>query len=158
MDGAPSLADRAAVDALRAASRRATRTLYEVRARPAATRDWRRDRTRRSRSTGGGRAAHAAPSASSSRRARRCSRWERDGVAAEPIAAAAPFALFGLRACDLAAIAYQDRFFARDPAYEARRAAGARSSASTASTACDGGFCRRRRCGAVRARAASISS
>ncbi len=33
----------------------------------------------------------------------------------------APFALFGVRACDLAAIAYQDRFFTGDPCYQARR-------------------------------------
>ena len=34
-----------------------------------------------------------------------------------------PQALFGLHACDLTAIAYQDRFFAADPHYRARRAA-----------------------------------
>jgi sulfhydrogenase subunit beta (sulfur reductase) len=34
-----------------------------------------------------------------------------------------PQALFGVSACDLAAIAYQDRFFADDPYYRLRRAA-----------------------------------
>jgi sulfhydrogenase subunit beta (sulfur reductase) len=32
-----------------------------------------------------------------------------------------PFVLFGLTACDLTAIAYQDRFFCNDPLYQARR-------------------------------------
>ena len=32
-----------------------------------------------------------------------------------------PFALFGVRSCDLHAIAYQDQFFANDPYYQARR-------------------------------------
>lgn len=34
-----------------------------------------------------------------------------------------PFALLGVRACDLVAIAYQDRFFRDDPYYQSRRAA-----------------------------------
>ncbi len=34
-----------------------------------------------------------------------------------------PQVLFGLAACDLTALAYQDRFFAADPHYQARRAA-----------------------------------
>ncbi|MCW3149375.1 4Fe-4S dicluster domain-containing protein [Stutzerimonas stutzeri] len=34
-----------------------------------------------------------------------------------------PQVLFGLQACDLTAVAYQDRFFAEDPHYQARRAA-----------------------------------
>ncbi|MCF7201317.1 4Fe-4S dicluster domain-containing protein [Pseudomonas oligotrophica] len=36
---------------------------------------------------------------------------------------ARPQVLFGLAACDLTAVAYQDRFFAVDPHYQARRAA-----------------------------------
>jgi formate hydrogenlyase subunit 6/NADH:ubiquinone oxidoreductase subunit I len=67
-------------------------------------------------------------------------RW---AVAAEPgevWPAAAPFALFGLRACDLAAIDYQDRFFVRDPWYGRRRAAALLVGLDCV-TACDGGFC-----------------
>ncbi len=67
-------------------------------------------------------------------------RWEADGVPHETAPAVAPFALFGLRACDLAAIAYQDGFFAGDPWYEARRGAAFLVGIDCA-TACDGGFC-----------------
>ena len=62
-----------------------------------------------------------------------------------------------LRACDLTAIAYQDRFFARDPWYAGGGARRRCSSASNCLAACAGGFCRRRRRRTVRARAASIS-
>src|SRR5690606_40178606 len=36
---------------------------------------------------------------------------------------AVPQVLFGVHACDLVAVAYQDRFFAADPHYQARRQA-----------------------------------
>jgi hypothetical protein len=52
-----------------------------------------------------------------------------------------PFALVGLHACDAAAIAYQDRFFADDPWY-ARRRARAFLVALDCVAACPGGFCR----------------
>lgn len=39
----------------------------------------------------------------------------------ETLPEVAPFALFGVTSCDLAAIAYQDQFFERDPYYRARR-------------------------------------
>jgi formate hydrogenlyase subunit 6/NADH:ubiquinone oxidoreductase subunit I len=51
-----------------------------------------------------------------------------------------PFVLFGLRSCDATAIAYQDRFFATDPAYVRRRAA-AFLVVVQCKTACTGGFC-----------------
>lgn len=67
--------------------------------------------------------------------------WDATGVMAEVPVAAAGFALFGLRACDATAIAVQDRFFAADPRYRARRA-GARLIAIDCDAACAGGFCR----------------
>ena len=67
-------------------------------------------------------------------------RWEGDALAEEPVAVT-PFALFGLRACDAAALAYQDRFFARDPRYQARRAQ-ALIVVVDCLAACEGGFCR----------------
>jgi len=67
-------------------------------------------------------------------------RWDADGDAREEPVAAAPFALVGLRPCDLAAIAYQDRFFAEDARYQARRAA-AFLVAVDCTRACAGGFC-----------------
>jgi sulfhydrogenase subunit beta (sulfur reductase) len=51
-----------------------------------------------------------------------------------------PFALFGIRACDATALAYQDRFFACDPHYAARRR-HAVVVAVNCLTACAGGFC-----------------
>jgi formate hydrogenlyase subunit 6/NADH:ubiquinone oxidoreductase subunit I len=58
----------------------------------------------------------------------------------EVLPAPPPFALFGLRSCDATAIAYQDRFFATDPAYVRRRAAAFLVVVQCAS-ACAGGFC-----------------
>lgn len=52
----------------------------------------------------------------------------------------APLALFGLHACDLAAVAYQDRFFAQDPHYQARREASLLVGLDCAET-CAQGFC-----------------
>lgn len=52
-----------------------------------------------------------------------------------------PFVLFGVRPCDLAAIAVLDRFFADDPAY-ARRRAAALLVGLDCLQACAGGFCR----------------
>jgi sulfhydrogenase subunit beta (sulfur reductase) len=52
----------------------------------------------------------------------------------------APFALFGVRACDLAALAYQDRFFAADPYYGARREQALVIGVNCL-VACPGGFC-----------------
>ena len=46
----------------------------------------------------------------------------------------------GLRACDRAAIAYQDRFFTRDPLY-ARRRRAALLIGVNCRAACPGGFC-----------------
>ena len=39
----------------------------------------------------------------------------------ETLPSPSPFALFGVHSCDLTAIAYQDKFFAEDPYYQARR-------------------------------------
>jgi sulfhydrogenase subunit beta (sulfur reductase) len=65
--------------------------------------------------------------------------WRGDDVqAVEP--RVRPFVLFGLRACDVAAIAYQDRFFATD-AWYARRRAAALFVAVNCAKACPGGFC-----------------
>lgn len=49
-------------------------------------------------------------------------------------------ALFGVAPCDLAAIAYQDRFFAADAHYRRRREATL-IVAADCTRACDGGFC-----------------
>jgi sulfhydrogenase subunit beta (sulfur reductase) len=66
-------------------------------------------------------------------------RWGGDRVEpAEP--EVAPFALFGLRACDLTAIAYQDRFFADDAWYRLRRSR-ALLVGIDCPAACAGGFC-----------------
>lgn len=54
--------------------------------------------------------------------------------------AVAPFVLFGVRACDLAAIAYQDAFFANDAHYQARRAVAVLVGADC-DAACSSGFC-----------------
>jgi formate hydrogenlyase subunit 6/NADH:ubiquinone oxidoreductase subunit I len=48
--------------------------------------------------------------------------------------------LFGVHPCDLAAIAYQDRFFAHDPYYQQRRARALLVGVNCL-TACAGGFC-----------------
>jgi formate hydrogenlyase subunit 6/NADH:ubiquinone oxidoreductase subunit I len=65
--------------------------------------------------------------------------WQRDTVegAVSPVE---PFALFGLRACEVAAVAYLDRFFADDPFYERRRAHALLVGANCLA-ACPGGFC-----------------
>jgi formate hydrogenlyase subunit 6/NADH:ubiquinone oxidoreductase subunit I len=66
-------------------------------------------------------------------------RWQDDRIdSAEP--EVTPFALFGLRACDLTAIAYQDRFFADDAWYRRRRSA-ALLIGLDCPTACASGFC-----------------
>jgi sulfhydrogenase subunit beta (sulfur reductase) len=66
-------------------------------------------------------------------------RWKGDRASAvEP--APRPFVLFGMRACDVAAVAYQDRFFAED-AWYARRRTAALLVALDCPTACPGGFC-----------------
>jgi formate hydrogenlyase subunit 6/NADH:ubiquinone oxidoreductase subunit I len=51
-----------------------------------------------------------------------------------------PFVLFGLRPCDLTAIAYQDRFFATDPWYRRRRGQALLVGLDCLA-ACAGGFC-----------------
>jgi sulfhydrogenase subunit beta (sulfur reductase) len=67
-------------------------------------------------------------------------RWHDDAV--EAVAPdAPPLALFGLRACDLAAVAHQDRFFADDPWYVARRRRAVLVGLDCLA-ACPGGFCR----------------
>jgi formate hydrogenlyase subunit 6/NADH:ubiquinone oxidoreductase subunit I len=67
-------------------------------------------------------------------------RWGAAGVPHETLPSVVPFALFGLRSCDLAAIAYQDGFFAGDPWYETRRASALLVGINCV-IACDGGFC-----------------
>jgi formate hydrogenlyase subunit 6/NADH:ubiquinone oxidoreductase subunit I len=66
-------------------------------------------------------------------------RWQGDDVQPSP-PATEPFVLFGLRACDLTAIVYQDRFFADDPWYAARRAQALLVGVNCLA-ACPGGFC-----------------
>lgn len=51
-----------------------------------------------------------------------------------------PQVLFGLHACDLRAVAYQDQFFAADPHYQARRRASLLV-ALECRHSCAGGFC-----------------
>ncbi|SDK43540.1 4Fe-4S dicluster domain-containing protein [Pseudomonas indica] len=51
-----------------------------------------------------------------------------------------PQAIFGLHACDLQAIAYQDRFFAQDPHYQARRHATLLVGVECRES-CSNGFC-----------------
>ncbi|MBY0277199.1 hypothetical protein K2Z84_17835, partial [Candidatus Binatia bacterium] len=65
--------------------------------------------------------------------------WRGD-TAAEVRPDAAPVALVGVRPCDAVALAYQDRFFADDPYYRARRA-DALIVATSCSGACARGFC-----------------
>jgi formate hydrogenlyase subunit 6/NADH:ubiquinone oxidoreductase subunit I len=52
----------------------------------------------------------------------------------------APQVLFGVHACDLQAVAYQDRFFANDPHYRVRRAATLLVGVDCLES-CEGGFC-----------------
>jgi sulfhydrogenase subunit beta (sulfur reductase) len=65
--------------------------------------------------------------------------WEAEAVA-ETLPAVAPVAFVGLRACDLAAVAVQDRFFADDPWYRRRRAQVLLVGVNCL-RACPGGFC-----------------
>jgi formate hydrogenlyase subunit 6/NADH:ubiquinone oxidoreductase subunit I len=67
-------------------------------------------------------------------------RWHGDAVeqVEEPVE---PVVLFGIRPCDLTAIAHQDRFFAADPRHRRRRA-GALLVGLDCLRACAGGFCR----------------
>lgn len=51
-----------------------------------------------------------------------------------------PQVLFGVHACDLVAVAYQDRFFAADPHYQARRQATLLVGVDCLHS-CQGGFC-----------------
>ena len=51
-----------------------------------------------------------------------------------------PRVLFGVRSCDLCAIAYQDQFFREDPYYQTRRQATLLVGLDC-TTPCDGGFC-----------------
>ena len=67
-------------------------------------------------------------------------RWRGETLTEAAVDAPA-IALFGLRACDLTAIAYQDRFFAGDPAYATRRER-ALLVGIDCFAACAGGFCR----------------
>ncbi|ERI53218.1 hypothetical protein N878_16220 [Pseudomonas sp. EGD-AK9] len=53
---------------------------------------------------------------------------------------AVPQVLFGVHACDLIAVAYQDRFFAADPHYQARRQATLLVGVDCLHS-CRGGFC-----------------
>ena len=67
-------------------------------------------------------------------------RWHGETVEEAP-PAPSPFVLFGVRPCDLTAIAYQDRFFAADPWY-ARRRGSALLVGLNCLAPCAGGFCR----------------
>ncbi len=58
----------------------------------------------------------------------------------ETLPSPAPFALFGVHSCDLTAIAYQDKFFADDPYYQARRSQ-ALLVGIDCTTPCENGFC-----------------
>lgn len=58
----------------------------------------------------------------------------------ETLPEATPQALFGIRSCDLCAIAYQDQFFKQDPYYQTRRQATLLIGMDC-TTPCDGGFC-----------------
>ncbi len=131
------LTDRAGVDALRRTLAR-DRTLLEVRPGDAGT-EWQ---------TVDGSAPFAWDAPSPIAGAKRfffapretLFRWQ--GSSVEPVQAIPkPFVLFGVHACDLAAIAHQDRFFAGDAWYAARRDA-ALLVGLNCRTACTGGFCR----------------
>lgn len=65
--------------------------------------------------------------------------WRDGTMRAEPVAGT-QVALLGLRPCDASALAYQDRFFARDPAYDTRRRS-ALVIVVDCLTACGRGFC-----------------
>jgi formate hydrogenlyase subunit 6/NADH:ubiquinone oxidoreductase subunit I len=67
-------------------------------------------------------------------------RW-RGGEVEETVPSPSPFALFGLRSCDLTAIRYQDRFFATHPWYVHRRQQALLVGVNCLA-ACPGGFCR----------------
>lgn len=131
------LADRAAVDALRRAIA-ATRTLVEPRVADGAP-EWQMT---------GGEGAFEWTAAAPLTGAKPwffpprepLLRWDAAAEPSQSLPAVAPFAVFGLRACDLAAIAYQDAFFARDPWYGGRRAAALLVGLDCV-TGCDGGFC-----------------
>lgn len=58
----------------------------------------------------------------------------------ETLPTPAPQILFGVRSCDLCAIAYQDQFFQQDPYYQARRKATLLVGIDC-QVPCDGGFC-----------------
>lgn len=66
-------------------------------------------------------------------------RWQGE-VVTEVRPETRPLALVGVRPCDAVALAYQDRFFAEDPYYRARRD-GALIVATSCSGACARGFC-----------------
>lgn len=66
--------------------------------------------------------------------------WDAGGAMQAVAPQPAPFVLFGLRACDLAAIAHLDATFADDPWYRARRAAALLVGIDCVA-ACAGGFC-----------------
>jgi sulfhydrogenase subunit beta (sulfur reductase) len=67
-------------------------------------------------------------------------RWHGETVE-EVLPTPSPFVLCGVRPCDLAAIAYQDRFFSADPWY-ARRRGDALLVGLNCLVSCAGGFCR----------------
>lgn len=65
--------------------------------------------------------------------------WRDGTMRAEPVTTTS-IALLGMRPCDATALAYQDRFFARDPSYNARRKS-ALVIVVDCLTACGRGFC-----------------
>jgi hypothetical protein len=131
------LRDRAAVDSLRRIIAR-ERILYEVR-RDADTIDWRECDPAERFDWAVPRPLPSAKRFFFPPREALLS-WEGDAVTEEAVAPT-PFALFGLHACDATALAYQDRFFARDARYQARRGQ-ALVVVVDCLAACDGGFCR----------------
>ncbi len=131
------VAERGAIDRLRAALAR-ERALFEVRREPGGA-DWRRV-------TGGEPFDWAAPLPLAGAKrfffpAREpVLRWH-ETVVEEVVPDPEPFVLFGVRSCDLTAIAVQDRFFADDPWYGRRRARALLVGLNCVA-ACPGGFCR----------------
>lgn len=67
-------------------------------------------------------------------------RWYGE-IVEESLPVPSPFVVFGIRPCDLTAIAYQDRFFAADPWY-VRRHGSVLLVGLNCLASCAGGFCR----------------
>jgi formate hydrogenlyase subunit 6/NADH:ubiquinone oxidoreductase subunit I len=136
-DAALVLPDRVAVDALRAALAR-ERALFEVRVVDGEA-DWREVSSQHPFQWDAPRALSGVKRFFFPAR-ETLLRWHGPTVEEEH-SEVAPFVLFGVRACDLTAIAYQDRFFATDAPYQRRRARALLVGVNCLA-ACPGGFCR----------------